>query len=141
MNSSQACLILLLVLACWRGCVVLFGFSFSAHFVCSNLSSTLINRNKAVRVNLPHISSCIQSLGLQFVCSLLNIKPHLDLSLVIVSMHSHHIEQSILPRGNNFVDYGHIYTTSNVFMNWLILPLPVILIYIQRCCCTITDCF
>ena len=141
MDSSQMCLLLLLVLACWRGWVVLFWFLF-VYFVPSLVSTTLINRNKAVCVNLPDIYSCIQSsLGLQFVCSLLNIKPHLDLSLVIVSMHSHHIEQSILPRGNNFVDYVHIYTTSNVFMNWLILPLPVILIYIQRCCCTITDCF
>ena len=131
MNSSQACLILLLVLACWRGCVVLFGFSFSAHFVCSNLSSTLINRNKAVRVNLPHISSCIQSLGLQFVCSLLNIKPHLDLSLVIVSMHSHHIEQSILPRGNNFVDYTSTPLPMFSWIGW---------IYLLMMMMTILDC-
>ena len=105
MDSSQVCLLLLLVLACWRGWVVLFGFFFfSAHFVCSNLSSTLINRNKAVRVNLPHIYSCIQSpFAPQFVCSLLNIKPNLDLSLVIVSVHiAITLNNQSCQKGNNF---------------------------------------
>ena len=106
MDSSQVCLLLLLVLACWRGWVVLFGvFFFSAHFVCSsNLSSTLINRNKAVRVNLPHIYSCIQSsFAPQFVCSLLNIMAYLDLSLVIVSVHIPiTLNNQSCQKGNNF---------------------------------------
>ena len=85
------------------GCFI-WIFLFSAHFVRSNLSTTLINRNKALRVNSPHIYSCIQSpFAPQFVCSLLNIKAYLDLSLVIVSVHiAITLNNQSCQKGNNF---------------------------------------